>query len=572
MIKLKSVLSFCLCLCLAWTLILLPAAAHAATINNIRGFANQDKTRVVLDLDFNPTYSTALNDNGRTFVVRVKNVDNYRTAPAVISVQEGSAVVGLSKALDQKDVRYIFSLQGSGTPNVFVLKPQDGHNYRLVMDFPHTGTTLKSSGSLQVLSQATAEARRGTGRGSGGIPPTHVITVQDADDAEKALLNSLSQVGSDGIRTMTPQQAQAYEQKIREIRQRQQQTAAAQKTNPAPVSGRTQTTAQKATAKNTAKPKVEEEVLDTQAPPVPQVIQAVPDPFIIAVDAGHGGKDPGATGKRGVREKNVTLAIAQSLASYINSNKQFRAVLIRNSDVFVDLDRRSEIARQKKADILISIHADSVASGNSARGASVWVLSNNRAERENKKILNGDGSSKDKLLGGAGDVLSQSEQNPYLAATILDMSSDNSRSDGYLLGQEILSKLGGFTKLHNKKPIHASLAVLKSPDIPSLLIETGFLSNQYEEIQLNQPNYQKQIAYCIYQGIASYYEKYPKQRFKSRQESAQRVINHEKVHTVKKGEYLAKIARDYHVTVAALKKRNSLSSDTLKIGQRLIIP
>lgn len=572
MIKLKSALNFCLYLCFAWALCLMSSAAQAASISSIRAFANQDKTRVVLDLDFNPVYSTALNDQGRTFVVRVKNVDNYRTAPDKISLQQGSAVTGLSKALDSRDVRYIFSLQGSGRPNVFVLKPQDGHNYRLVMDFPHTGTTVKNSGTLQVLSQSAAEARRGTGRGSGGMPPTHVITVQDADNAEQALLNSLSQVGSDGIRTMTPQQVQAYEQKIKELRAQQQKQAAAaaaaqkkQDKTAAAAGSKSQT--QKAAAK------VEEEVPDTPAPPVPLEIKAVPDPFIIAVDAGHGGKDPGATGKRGVREKNVTLAIARALANYINSNKQFRAVLIRSSDVFVDLDRRSEIARQKKADLLISIHADSVASGSSsARGASVWVLSNNRAERENKKILDGGGSSPGRLLGGAGDVISQNDQNPYLAATILDMSSDNARSDGYLLGQEILAKLGSFTRLHNKKPIHASLAVLKSPDIPSLLIETGFLSNQYEEIQLNQPNYQKQIAYSIYQGITSYYEKYPKQRFRSRQESALRVLNHEKVHIVKKGEYLARIARDYHVTIAALKKRNSLSSDTLKIGQELIIP
>ncbi len=537
---------------IAALLLISATLSQAATITNIRAFANQDKTRVVLDLDFNPRYSTALSADGHSFVLRVNDVTNYRQAPVRITLQPGSAVSALQKALDGNDVRYLFTLQGSGTPNVFVLKPQGGHNYRLVVDFPHTGTRLVSTGTLQVLDQDTAEARLGTGRGA-GIPPTHVITVHDADSAENALLNSLSQVGADGIRTMTPQQAQAYSQKLQQLRdaQAKRQTAAVP-------------------TQQTSQPQVEEEVLDTQAPPVPQLIQALPDPFIIAVDAGHGGKDPGAIGKRGVREKNVTLAIARALGQYINSNQQFRAVLIRSSDVFVDLNRRSEIARQKKADILISIHADSVASGSSARGASVWVLSNNRAVRENKKLLQG--SKKSQLLGGAGDVISQSEQNPYLAATILDMSSDNSRSEGYTLGQEILAKLGGFTRLHNKKPIHASLAVLKSPDIPSLLIETGFLSNRYEEIQLNQPNYQKQIAYAIYQGIVSYYEKYPKQRFKSRQESAQRVLNHERVHTVKAGEYLAKIARQYQTSVAALKERNQLKSDHLRIGQEIIIP
>ena len=169
-------------------------------------------------------------------------------------------------------------------------------------------------------------------------------------------------------------------------------------------------------------------------------------------------------------------------------------------------------------------------------------------------------------------MISDRDQNPYLAATILDMTSDNARSDGYMLGEEILKKLGGFTRLHNRKPIHASLAVLKSPDIPSLLIETGFLSNRYEEIQLNQPNYQKQIAYRIYQGIKTYYAKYPAQRFKSRQESALRASLPERDHVVQKGEYLTKIARHYGVSVSAIRQRNNLKSDTLKVGQLLIIP
>lgn len=524
-------------------------ASVADSIQGLRAYANTDKTRVVLDLDFSPAYSTALQDKGHTFVVRVKNVSNYKTAPSSLAVQSGSAVTGLQKKLDRKDVRYLFSLQGSGKPEAFVLKPQDGHNYRLVIDFPHTAAVPKSSassGQVQVLSQEKAQSLSGRGRGAGS-PPLKVVTLKDADVAENALLSSYSQKGADGIRTMTPEQVKQYEAKLQEIR-----------------------AAQAAAAKKAAAASAAEEVVsDTAAPPVPQFIKAAPDPFIIAIDAGHGGKDPGAMGKRGVREKNVTLAIAQALASYINSNKQFRAVLTRNSDVFVDLNRRSEIARQKKADILISVHADSVASGSAARGASVWVLSNNRASRENKKLLKGDSTGN--LLGGAGDLLSQSE-NPYLAATILDMSSDVSRSEGYVLGKEILGKLGTFTRLHNSKPIHASLAVLKAPDIPSLLIETGFLSNRYEEIQLNQPNYQKQIAWHIYQGIVSYYDKYPRQRFKSRQESAWRVLNHEKVHTVRKGEYLAKIARQYGVTITELKTRNSLSSNNLRIGQELVIP
>lgn len=538
--------------------VLLGTSAYADNIMRVRAFSNSDKTRVVLDLDFEPKYSTALNDNGASFVVRVNDVDNYRSAPASLELESRSVIKKFTKNLSGDDVRYIFDLQGSGTPNVFVLKPMDGRNYRLVLDFPHTAserTPAKEPEEVKVLDQQTASKLKGTGQGA-GIPPVKVITIDDADAAENALLSSLSTVGSDGIRTMTPAQVQAYQERMAQLRNQQ--------------------AAQQALAQqNQQKPKAqtEEEVQDTPAPPSPLPVSLPePNPYIIAIDAGHGGKDPGAIGKRGVREKNVTLAIATQLAKYVNSNPRFRGRLIRSTDVFVDLDKRSEIARSYKADILISIHADSVASGSSARGASIWVLSNNRAQRENNKVLQGDGSSE--LLSGVSEVLSSTDkQNPYLAATILSMSSDNTRSEGYNMGQEILDKLGKFTKLHKKQPIHASLAVLKSPDIPSLLIETGFLSNRYEEIQLNQPNYQKQIAYCIYQGIVSYYEKYTVQHIKTRVESAIRTGSARTVtHTVQKGDSLSVLAQRYNSSVSLIKARNQLKNDNIRIGQKLEIP
>lgn len=537
------------------------STAQADNILRIRAFSNADKSRVVLDLDYKPKYSTAYADKGDSFIIRLNDVTNYKSAPNALSIEKRSVIKGFSKNLSGNDVRYIFSLAGAGTPNVFVLEPMNGQNYRLVVDFPHTASDRNPSSNeeVKVLSQKDASKLVGTGQGA-GLPPVNVITIDDADAAENSLLNSLSSVGSDGIRTMTPEQVQTYQERIEQINaQKEAQAALANKNK------NNQTTAKRPT-------QVEEEVLDTQAPPPPLTPVALPtaNPYVIAIDAGHGGKDPGAIGKRGVKEKNVTLAVATQLAKYVNSNPRFKGTLIRSKDVFVDLDKRSEIARSHKADILISIHADSVASGSSARGASVWVLSNNRAQRENSKVLKGD---KGQLLSGVSEVLSSTDkQNPYLAATILSMSSDNTRSEGYNMGQEILNKLGKFTKLHKKEPIHASLAVLKSPDIPSLLIETGFLSNPYEEIQLNQPNYQKQIAYSIYQGIVAYYEKYTIQHIKSRYESAIRTGAAKVViHEVQKGESLSVIAQKYKKTVSSIKQHNRLTSDNIRIGQKLVI-
>ena len=537
------------------------STAQADNILRIRAFSNADKSRVVLDLDYKPKYSTAYADKGDSFIIRINDVTNYKSAPNALSIEKRSVIKGFSKNLSGNDVRYIFSLAGAGTPNVFVLEPMNGQNYRLVVDFPHTASDRNPSSNeeVKVLSQKDASKLVGTGQGA-GLPPVNVITIDDADAVENALLNSLSSVGSDGIRTMTPEQVQTYQERIEQINaQKEAQAALANKNK------NNQTTAKRPA-------QVEEEVLDTQAPPPPLNPVALPtaNPYVIAIDAGHGGKDPGAIGKRGVKEKNVTLAVATQLAKYVNSNPRFKGTLIRSKDVFVDLDKRSEIARSHKADILISIHADSVASGSSARGASVWVLSNNRAQRENSKVLKGD---KGQLLSGVSEVLSSTDkQNPYLAATILSMSSDNTRSEGYNMGQEILNKLGKFTKLHKKEPIHASLAVLKSPDIPSLLIETGFLSNPYEEIQLNQPNYQKQIAYSIYQGIVAYYEKYTIQHIKSRYESAIRTGAAKVViHEVQKGESLSVIAQKYKKTVSSIKQHNRLTSDNIRIGQKLVI-
>lgn len=572
------------------------AAAYANDILHVRAFSNDDKTRVVLDLDFEPKYSSALNENGDNFVVRVNDVANYKEAPDRLNLEARSAIKKFTKNLSGDDVRYIFDLDGVGTPNLFLLKPMEGRNYRLVIDFPHTATVRPPASpkpqAVKVIDQKTASQLKGKGQGA-GFPPVKVVTIADADAAEDALLNSLSTVGSDGIRTMTPQQVRSYQEqkeqkRVQEAAQKalaeqnsKAAAAAANKNTSANANASAKGNANKATAtasNNTKRPapKTEEEVQDTPAPPSP-LPMSLPqrNPFVIAIDAGHGGKDPGAAGKRGVKEKNVTLAIASQLEKYVNSNKRFRGYLIRKKDVFVDLDKRSAIARGHKADVLISIHADSVAAGGeSARGVSVWVLSNNRAQRENTKVLQGEGANSSEMLSGVSEILSGTDQqNPYLAATILSMSSDNTRSEGYNLGQEILNKVGAFTKLHKKQPIHASLAVLKSPDIPSLLIETGFLSNPQEEIQLNQPNYQKQIAYRIYQGIISYYEKYAMQHYNTRMETAIRTNTANSiVHTVQKGDSLSVLAQNYKSSVKIIKEINKLKNDNIWVGQKLRIP
>lgn len=556
--------------------------ASASAIKSVRSFHNAQKTRVVLDLDSKPSYATSLSQNRAVFSIRVRNLSKAALSPSNVPLSSQSCVRGVQRRIEKNDVRYQFSLNRCAVPKTFVLAPKGGNNdYRLVIDFENISEATFSANAT-VKNTVTKTASNGTVIKDTVVSTSKTVngkldTTVPLSTYERDLFIKYTTVSRDGFRSMSTANAAKYQQELAKLRS-DYKKAQAQKIA---EHGRVKSTITKNTKTNT-KTKiqshdVEELVSDASAPPVPVQATPVSRPFIIAIDAGHGGKDPGAIGKRGVREKNVTLAISKALYRYINSNKQFRGTLTRSRDVFVDLDRRSEIARLRKADLLISIHADSVASGSStARGASVLVLSENRAVRENGKILRN--NKQKKLIGGAGEVMDQSVGNPYLATAILDMSSTNSRSEGNLLAQEILHQLSAFTHVRKSQPIKASLAVLKAPDIPSLLIETGYLSNRYEEIQLNQPNYQKQIAYRIYLGIQSYYEKYPAQKLRSRQESYARTKNMTKNGgtaksvTVKKGESLGLIAKRYGTTIAQLKKLNSLKSDTVHVGQVLYLP
>lgn len=227
---------------------------------------------------------------------------------------------------------------------------------------------------------------------------------------------------------------------------------------------------------------------------------------VIAIDAGHGGKDPGAIGKNlGIKEKDVTLSIARELKSLLDADPNFKAVMTRNGDYFIQLPNRTEIARKGKANYLVSIHADSSPSSENLKGSSVWVLSNRRANDELGKWLE-DREKQSELLGGAGSVLSNANER-YLNQTVLDLQFSHSQRSGYELGKTVLSKLSNVTPLAKSAPQHASLSVLRSPDIPSILVETGFLSNATEEQRLASAGYRRQVAYAIYQGLVAYANK-----------------------------------------------------------------
>lgn len=243
--------------------------------------------------------------------------------------------------------------------------------------------------------------------------------------------------------------------------------------------------------------------------PAMQSRAASGDKVVIAIDAGHGGQDPGAIGAGGTQEKNVTISIARKLRALLNGDPMFKPVMTRDGDYFISVMGRSDVARKQNANFLVSIHADA-APNRDATGASVWVLSNRRANSEMAGWLE-QHEKQSELLGGAGDVLANSQSDPYLSQAVLDLQFGHSQRVGYDVATSMLSQLQRIGALHKRRPEHASLGVLRSPDIPSVLVETGFISNGSEERLLGSDAYQQQIAEAIYGGLRNYFLAHPLQ-------------------------------------------------------------
>ena len=309
--------------------------------------------------------------------------------------------------------------------------------------------------------------------------------------------------------------------------------------------------------------------------------------IIIAIDAGHGGQDPGAVGPKGTHEKVITQSVSRQLAAMINQQPGLKAVLTRTGDYYIHPNKRPEIARQKQADLLISIHADAV-QNRKAHGASVWVLSMRRATTEVGRMLE-QTEQHSELLGGVAEVIKDSANERYLAQTVLDLSMNHSMVTGFEVAKEVLREMSTVAHLHKKEPQAASLAVLKAPDIPSILVETGFISNYNEERLLKDPNHQHKLAQAIFRAVKRYFEKSPPAdslfaAHKTNGRTLPTVLpaqqnstavtsgSRGRTHKVKRGESLSKVARQYGVSMAELRRHNNLKSDNILIGQTLRIP
>jgi N-acetylmuramoyl-L-alanine amidase len=287
--------------------------------------------------------------------------------------------------------------------------------------------------------------------------------------------------------------------------------------------------------------------------------------LVIAIDAGHGGEDPGAVGKAGTREKNVTLAVARKLAEQINAEPGMRAVLTRTGDYFVPFRERIRRARVQQADLFVSIHADAFMD-RSVRGSSVYVLSTRRASSEAARWLAERENAAD-LIGG----VSLHDKSNVLQSVLLDLSQNAAISASREAAARVLAELDHVGQLKKSDVQHASLIVLTSPDVPSMLVETAFISNPDEEKKLRDPSHQQRLAKAIHAGVRRYFYDNPPPGSRVAVLSA-RERGQALRHVVSPGETLGDVAGRYAVSIDDLRQKNRLATETVASGTILEIP
>ena len=445
----------------------LPQGHAAIAINSARVWPAQDYTRLTLESKQAIRHNMFNLSNPERLVIDLEEVELGNALndlaklignddPYIKSVRVGRFKPGV--------VRLVLDLKSEAKPQLFVLKPVAEYGYRLVLD------VYPARPPLDPL-MALLEQPRISIPEAAGTPTTTNQPAEKAPADEKLLMEPLA------------------------IRLSKQTTPAKSLVMSGHPEDKLQM-AQSLSIDNNDKPPPSA----TATPSLPEMRART---LIIAIDAGHGGEDPGARGRYGSREKNVTLAIARKVKALVDDVPNMRGILIRDGDYFIPLIGRVAKARKVNADLFISIHADAFIKAN-ARGSSVFALSEHGATSTAARWLAKKENEAD-LIGGVNIAV----KDPYLARTLLDLSQTATITDSMKLAKHVLNELGGINDLHRGRVEQAGFAVLKSPDIPSILVETAFISNPSEERRLNDKNYQMKLANAILGGIKRYFAQNP---------------------------------------------------------------
>ncbi len=433
---------------------LMPRIANAANIVAVRTWPADEYTRVTLELDRALKAEHFLLANPNRLVVDLEGADlNTQLRDLVSKIQPNDPYISSVRVGQNVPgvVRMVFDLKQPVVPQVFTLKPIAEYRHRLVLDLYPT----KIQDPLMAL-----------------IGP---------DEDPLARVIEELRIGGPGTKgTPTPPPT-------------------------TPPVARSQPSAPPAVARIDPQPNesTTEAVLRSSPPPAPPRTQGRKRQLTIMIDPGHGGEDPGAVGPTGVREKDVVLAIARMLKRQIDSQPGMRAILTRDSDFFVPLNTRVLKARRAQADLFVSIHADAF-TRRGANGSSVYALSHRGASSTSAKWLANKENAAD-LIGG----VNLGSQDKLIAQVLLDLSTTAQINDSIKLGSQVLNEISRINRLHKPQVEQAGFAVLKAPDIPSILIETAFISNPDEERQLRTGAYQQKMASAIHTGILAYFEQNP---------------------------------------------------------------
>ncbi|HEU4852181.1 MAG TPA: N-acetylmuramoyl-L-alanine amidase [Telluria sp.] len=428
-----------------------PGSARAAQIMAVRVWPAADYTRVTLENDSDLKTTHFLVPDPHRLVVDIEGLELNPTLKGLVAkIQSNDPYIKQVRVGQNKPnvVRLVFDLKEAVTPQVFTLEPVGTYQHRLIFDlYP-----------VRQVDPIAAMIEKGDW--SPESPETVTQVPAPADDPIARIAAGMQ---------------------------------------PAPAGVPELAKAGPATPETPSEEKPEIKL----QPRSPEQGLPVSRMITVALDPGHGGEDPGAIGSRGSREKDIVLAIAKRLKAQLEKLPNMRVMLTRDGDYFVPLGMRVQKARRVQADLFVSIHADAFIRP-TARGASVFVLSERGASSTAARWL----ANKENLADSIGGVNIKTRDR-QLASVLLDLSTTAQISDSLKVGKAVLGEIGGINRLHKASVEQAGFAVLKAPDIPSILVETAFISNPEEEAKLNDNGYQDQIAAAITKGIKSYFAKHP---------------------------------------------------------------
>lgn len=431
--------------------------AADATVKAVRVGLTPDYTRITLESNQPLQYKLNMLNNPYRVVI---DLSNTQLSPALTTLpQKVDAINPFVQKIrigqfKPHVIRLVFDLKENVVPRTFVIEPKDNFAHRFVLDIYHPDKAAKMD------SDANIDVVIGTAN----------LETDILDELIATLTPGSNQQSINSSRHSHPHQPK---QPINQLKQPNSFQAAQ---NRKPMAPRTM----------------------IHKPMAPRMI-------IVAIDPGHGGKDPGAVGYKGTHEKDITLAIARKLKARINKEPNMRAVLTRKGDYYISLPQRRINARRENADLFVSIHADANPRSH-AHGSSVFTLSEHGATSTTASWLANKENSVDNDLMGGIDITSKSKD---IKELLLDLSLNATINDSVKLAEHVLKQLGDINHLHKRNVEQAGFAVLKSPDIPSILVETAFLSNPKEEEKLRSENYQNKMANAVFLGIKNYFSASP---------------------------------------------------------------